>query len=349
MVGACHASFHGKESGKLIHRGTIDWARFLRLVRFHRVQGLVWDGLGDARASLPPDAREALAHDARGIAEANLRAAAECARLRAEFARAGLALLFVKGLSLAQLAYRTIATKAATDIDMLIARGDLVAGADLLRAMGYRTVIPEGPVTAKQLSKWHRLRKESAWVAKDGVCVDLHTALADHPSLIPSIGIASERQMVTVSPDIVLPTLNDDEQFAYLCVHGASSAWFRLKWAVDVAAFLHGRPASEIDRLYRRAVALGAGRTPALALMIVDRLFGTLEGLEQLRAELRHDRVARRITDAVMARLDSRRGPVEPTSRPLGTLFIHVHQFALDRGWRFKLTEFVRQARTTLR
>lgn len=52
----------------------------------------------------------------------------------------------------------------------------------------------------------------------------------------------SARQLVEVACGIELPTLARDEPSAHLCVHGASSAWFRLKWITDLAALIDGRP-----------------------------------------------------------------------------------------------------------
>jgi len=85
-----------------------------------------------------------------------------------------------------------------------------------------------------------------------------------------------------VAPGIRLPTLARDEQFAYLCVHGASSAWFRLKWISDLAGVLHGQSGEMIERLFERSQALGAERAAGQALLLADRLFGSLDEIEQL-------------------------------------------------------------------
>lgn len=109
LVEACRASFGGSDSTTLPgHFQSIDGPRFVRLAKFHRVQGLVWSALAPFRDELPTEAARALADDARAIAESNLRAAVECRDLRELFEKAAIPLLFVKGLTLAALAYRTI-------------------------------------------------------------------------------------------------------------------------------------------------------------------------------------------------------------------------------------------------
>ena len=125
--------------------------------------------------------------------------------------------------------------------------------------------------------------KEWPWVGSDGIVLDLHVRLADNPALLPVIGARSPTQDVEVSPGITLPTFQNEELFAYLCVHGASSAWFRLKWISDFAALASRFEPAELDRLYQRSQELGAGRAAGQALLLADRLFGTLEQLAQLQ------------------------------------------------------------------
>jgi hypothetical protein len=52
----------------------LDWPRFLRLVRFHRIQGLAWAALSGAADRLPDNVSEALVADASAIAADSLRA-----------------------------------------------------------------------------------------------------------------------------------------------------------------------------------------------------------------------------------------------------------------------------------
>jgi hypothetical protein len=322
----------------------IDWAQFLRLARFHRVQGLAARALGDGAATLPHDVASALASDARDIAARSLQATNASARLQRAFAEAGIDLLFVKGLTLAARIYRTASTKAAVDIDLLIHEHDLDGAAALLSAQGYQLV---SPVQPKNLAAVHRLRKESAWLHRGlRVQVDLHTRLSDNPRLISDIGMASPRQEIEVAPGILLPTLGDEHLLTYLAVHGASSAWFRLKWITDFAALLDAmkRPAAE---LHRHAQELGAGRAIDQALLVADALFGSLGAEPALRSRLERGTANRRLAATALGYL-SRAQPREPTGSLFGTGPIHISQFLLGRGIGYKRSELLRQARAVL-
>ena len=316
----------------------VDWDSLTRIARFHRVQALVWNGLWSSGAEVPTETAEALSCDAKAIAAANLQIAAEARDLRAQFEQAGIAMLFVKGLTVGALAYPKPFLKMGWDIDVLIDHGQLVEAAELLRARGYQRTIP--PPTA-DLQAWHARRKESVWARDGELYVELHTRLADSRQLIPGIDVHSRRQDVELAPGIVLPTLGPHELFAYLCVHGASSAWFRLKWITDLAAMLHR--AHDIEQLYDRSQALGAHRAAGQALLLADRLYGTL-GESPLKRRLLADRSTRLLADAAFRQVaGGDLGRRDPTTARFGTWRIHLTQLLLRPEVGFKLGELYRQ------
>ncbi len=348
VVDCCGAAFDPSRRVLLGDR-SFDWQLFVRLCQFHRVQGLVWRGLSRSVEVVPVDVVQRLSAEAAQIAAANLQSVAERRQLLTEFQRAEISLLFVKGLTLGELAYRTISIKAAVDIDILIEPRRLVEATAVLRTLGYVLRQPNDATSQEELAKWHDLRKESTW-SKSGSSshLDLHTRLADNPRLIPGLGVASPRQMIEVAPGASLPTLARDELFAYLAVHGASSNWFRIKWITDFAALIHGSSADELERLYDRSQILSAGRAPGQALLVADWLYGSLGQASALKRRLEQSRSTRLLAKIAMRQIAGSREPIEPTSRRLGTAAIHYSQFLLLPGASFKASEFVRQARATL-
>jgi hypothetical protein len=322
---------------------SLDWKRFLRLARFHRVQGLVWKSLSPLAESIPEHIGEALSNDVAGIAASNLVAAAQCAGLLPRFTASGVPVLFLKGLTLGALAYGTSTVKAAADIDLLIPPAMLDESIRLLQSLGYRALEPRD-ADPRRLRRWHRLRKESLW-AKQGaaVAIDLHTRASDTRRLIASIDNDSPQQLVDVGNGIALPTLADDELFAYLAVHGSWSMWFRLKWVADFAALVGPLAPAEIERRFRRSLELGAGRCGAVALLLADALFDSLSGNDALRDELRHDRAVRWLCRSALKQVAGRQEPVEPTAVRLGTARIHWSELFLVPGLSFKLSELARQ------
>ena len=344
MLDCCSRAFAGCDSQPLrAPDKDFDWTRLVSLSRRHRVQGIVWDGLSNAPFTCPDKVRELLSADAAAIARRNLQAAVESKRLAELFGEADIPLRFVKGLTLGALAYRDPFLKMAKDIDLLVPADRVRQAAQLLFEAGYEPIDPAQADTADSVARWHLRSKESAWLHRDArIHLDLHSRLADNPALIPGIGTDSSPCFVEVADGIRLPTLPAEDLFAYLCVHGASSAWFRLKWVSDLASLICGADEEQVARHYARSQRLGAGRSAAQALLLVRDLFGFGPGPD-LDRRLRSTPANRLLLKIALFHLEGWLGRREPTETPLGTAGIHLSQLLLRPGLKFKLTELQRQ------
>jgi hypothetical protein len=340
LVVCCRAAFAQHSQSHAVLRPDVDWNGFLHLARRHRVQGLIWRSLHKVGDNLPPEVRDSLEDEARNVAKDGLESAIECSRLLKAMSCADIPILFLKGLPLGKLAYGDPFVKMSWDVDILVSREHLSAAASTLETMDYELIFPRPTRQARQLEHWHSGRKESVWRRRrDNIHVELHTRLTDNPRLLPKMGVASARQLVSVTPGIALPTLAEEGLFAYLCVHGASSAWFRLKWLADLASLLSRYRSERISELYKVSQGLGAGRAPAQALLISRDVFGT--HLEPSLARELETNSANRLLAAVARRQLARLG--EPTSTKFGTATIHLSQVLLQPGAKFKLGELRRQ------
>lgn len=312
----------------------VDGERFVALTRRHRIQGLAAQALRGQGDMLPVGVAAILVADARAIAAEGLRTAAQCRLLLEHFQAAGVDLLFLKGGVVGQLAYGNPLAKMSWDIDLLVAEEAIPAAGQVLARLGY-TAPP-----VRDLQKWHRTFKESTWVPAGGAPVELHSRLADNRGLIRNIGLQSARQWVELLPGLALPTLADDELAIYLAVHGASSAWFRLKWIADFAGVLRARTREELAALWHKAAEQGAGRAFGQALLLSNVLFGS----PRVPAR-RVDQATKWLVSVALQQLINER---EPTERRLGTASIHLSQLLLRRGPAFALGEAVRQGRELL-
>jgi hypothetical protein len=330
-VACCRRAFgKGSEQEVIEIAGGVDWDRFVRCVRFHRIEGLARNALWSAGVAVPPGAAQALSADAKAIAAANLQIAVEMDGLRSDFAKASVDLLFLKGLAVAALVYPRPLLKRSWDIDLLVDPEQLVQAVGILTARCYRLVLPD---RLADIESWHVRHKESVWTRDPGLHIELHSWLADHRRLIPSIGRESPRQIVEIAPGIRVPTLAD-----------ASSLWFRLKWITDFAGLIASRAPAQIDRLYDRSQQLGSGRAAGQALLLAEMLFGSLAGTD-LAAALRRDRATRWLSATAYRQLAGNMDYREPTEVPFGTARIHLSQLPLLPGPGFAVSEAARQIR----
>lgn len=343
LVECCRLSFHAPgDTPAELPTDAIDWRLFLALARRHRVEGLVARALQRLGPLAPEPAADTLNAAALKIAADNLANCTECARIDSAFASAGLARLFVKGVTLGELAYGNPLVKMGWDIDLLVAPGDIGQAAALLAGLGYAVIVPGRGYRA--VVSWHRTNKESVWRRKDGrYFVELHSRLADNRALLPAISASSPAQMVKVASGICLPTLARAELFAYLTVHGAASNWFRLKWAADLAGLVHGCTSDDLVDLAISARELGTGRCAEEALLVCASLFGgaSQDACDKL-ASTRGNGVLWLARNAKL-QLYGPKSLHEPTERRFGTVRMHAAHLLLGRQIGFAPTELSRK------
>jgi hypothetical protein len=319
-----------------------DWDALLRTARRHRVEGLVHDGLRRAAIAPPPAVASELAAAAAAIARDNLRFAAEAARLDRMLRQAGVDFLFLKGVTLNRLAYGTLALKKAIDIDLVVDPLRYETAIKAVEDAGYHCIQPRGNASRSEILAWAARTKHSIWT-NGPTLLELHTAFVDSERMLGEVGIHSPRQAVEVANAILLPTLADEELFAYLAVHGATHAWSRLKWLADIAAFVACRPGA-IESLYRRSLALGAGRSGGQALLLAHELLA-LPLPASLLGELRGDRAIRYLARVALDAMVGA-GDRELDEMVLGTAAIHLSHLRLKKGLGFKLHEIRRKLRS---
>jgi hypothetical protein len=323
---------------------SFDWNLFLAISRRHRVEGLVHHALAVSGVTVPEEIERQLSAESQRITRQNLSFAGECARLRTILDQAGVLHLFVKGITLGKLVYGTLALKKAWDIDLLVAAKDVDKVSDALALAGYSRSLPGPEASRSQMTAWRKLSKEMIWVhSEKAVVLELHWSLVDNPMLLPAISVDSPSQEVSVAPGMELTTLRTEELFAYLCVHGASSGWFRLKWIADVAALLAPFEQEEVASLYRSAVALEGGRACAVALLLAERLFGRRvpAGIEE---HVRKDKVANLLVQIALRTMLRGQGTTEVTQGRIGTAPLHLYHLLMQPGWRYKVSELKRKS-----
>lgn len=308
-----------------------DWPAFLDVLRRQRVAGLAHEALSAAGVAPPSPVAGRLAAQAELIVRRNLLLGAETVRLHRLFESAQLPVLILKGAALAQIAYGSLGTKHARDIDLLVPPECAEAAMRLLERDGYALVSPARRLDAAQLRALVQYGREVELSHRStGAQVELQWRIADNPLLLRSVSALSPTQQVRLSGADAVRTLTDPDLFAALCVHGALHAWSRMKWLADLNAFVAARGADLVP-LYRHAQAIGAGLCAAQALLLCHDLFG-LELPSAFSQEIARDG---RVAKLAAIGLAAMTAPQPVTDPARGTVSMarlaHAH-FLLGRG-----------------
>jgi Uncharacterised nucleotidyltransferase len=318
--------------------GPVDWQRFLRVARRHGVVGLVHEALTRARPDVPPEIAREIGVQAAAFVHDNLVMAAEALRLQRLFDDANLSVVFIKGASLALLAFGNLGLRGGMDIDLLVPREMLPAATALVTDAGYRRFDPPPDISDAQLRLLMPFRKDFGFVHQTtGRRIELHWRLFLNPHAMIESSVMVGSRVVPLTGTTGLRTLGEEDLFAYLCMHGALHWWNQLKWLADVNALLAAAPDGGVDRLIRAGETKGAGRAAAQAMLLCRRLLGT--PFPARLKDLGNSATVRWLEATALSAMTSGQGERDPHDARFGTTRGSLSTFFLGRSWRYWLAE----------
>lgn len=321
-----------------------DWSRVETIAARHRVTGLVFKALSSVPSGTITDANalvvlKRLRDVAAQQTQQSLRLTLESARLHTLLVEAGIQSIFLKGSALTKAMYGDVSLRHSKDIDIFVPADQTERASHVLRAAGYR---PLHPLAAKpeNLPTWVRYQKALDWRSIDsGILLELHWKLTDLP-LMRGAQPEACLQQVQIAGTTHLPMLSGDLLLTYLCVHGSSHGWGRLKWLADVYALLPQNDPAAIEAMYKRALTHDPGRSVAQALLLCQDLFGLAIGRV---ADSAADDAALALLRWQVLRLLSGEGEVlEMDQQRFGTSLVYLTRFFLGSG----AEAFASEART---
>jgi hypothetical protein len=249
----------------------VDWDATLALAEKNRLTPLLHRLLA-GRVEVPEMVRATLRADYAANATEALRLSGELRRLVVVLEKAGVASLAYKGPALAVRAYGEVALRTYSDLDLLVAPGDVPRASRALVDRGYAAAYSFSPA------------QERLFLAVDGdvpfhhphtgTLVELHSRVSSARFCVrlPTAELMARARPVSIGGGTV-PTLADDDLFLALCAHGAKHRWARLEWLASASA-LAARAGMDLRALADRAGEAGARRTVLLALHLARTTLG---------------------------------------------------------------------------
>src|SRR3974390_2741562 len=257
-------------------REQIDWCQVVALARRHQVTGLFNDGLSYAESYVPTEIAKKVGVLAATEVRENLAIARETVRLQRIFDDAGVPALFLKGATLAVLAFKNIGLRSGQDIDLLVSNETMPMAVEIVRRAGYCRFSPPSTVTDGQLTLLMNFRKDFGFLHQDtGTHLELHWRLFVNPYAIGQTELMRCSRLVPVTDASAVRTLGEEDLFAYLCMHGALHWWYRLKWLADINALTGVTETGKLVRLYEATKTRGVERAAAQGLLLCRTVFRT--------------------------------------------------------------------------
>ena len=264
----------------LTRQEDIDWEVFMDLVARHRIHTLVYHNIDHYAAEpFPAHVRLTLRDRSDEKRRQMLDLMAELVRLSKLFAQHDIFMLSFKGPLLSQRLFDDFGRRYSKDLDLLVKAEEVEQAEELLLSNGYRRQHPDFALTPRQRKAMLKTGLHvSFYHPQRETLVELHWRLHANPHLLPpeyaQQMMASSQKLSIAGSQIT--SLSDEDTFLYLCLHGATHGWYRLKWLCDVAQFLHREPALNWQAWVEHVLALGLHRPIAQALLLAHQLFDAL-------------------------------------------------------------------------
>jgi hypothetical protein len=216
--------------------GEIDWDRFLKLARHHRVYPVLYRKLQTIDATwVPLHVIQSLRNDYQSNTFQMLKLSAEMENICKMLSKSNIRSLILKGPVLAADLYGDISLRTSGDLDILVSMDDLDHAEELLGRHGYlkddyiQTVLNDWKWRHHHITFFHPL---------NGTKLEIHWRLGPGPGKEPDFHELWKRKRISTLTANPIYFLGREDLFLFLVSHGARHGWSRLRWLTDIDQIL---------------------------------------------------------------------------------------------------------------
>ena len=268
-------SWRTRQEETIRQAGTDDiaWAEYLRLVDRHRTPALSWAALKRVPGFEVP-----------GQIASELRKRSDACRMQAmvhlqllagvlkALNHAEIPVMPLKGPLLSLGMYGDVGLRHSKDLDVLVARDDVLRAQECLETLGWRRSAEYSSLTLRQSKFNLRYEQHIGYVHPARGCeLELHWRTAEDASAVLPGGLA--RGLPTQWNGCHYLAMKPADLMLYLCNHGSGHAWARAKWLGDMAR-IWASESTDSTVVLNYAHATGQARPVLLCLRLLKEAYG---------------------------------------------------------------------------
>jgi len=312
-------------------RESLHWETVLKLAGFHRTLPLLNLHLANEAGSfVPAKIIQQLRTQFQLGAQRNLFLARELIKILDLFHANGIAAVPFKGPLLAIRFYGHIGYRNFLDLDLLVRKDSVLRAAQLLEFGGYvRPDLQTGVLEQEHLQS----QLGFDFRRSDGkVQVELNWALIqkwlrfrlDPEALWTRLGRAR-------LAGVEIPVLEVEDEFLFLCAHGAKHQWERAFWISDLGEIIRACPSLNWDRLLARSKQTGSRRVLLWGVRLAHDLLGAEVPPHVLKLA-QDDAVVGQLTRKIMEQLAAQQEPQPGPQSKSDMLYLLEKERFTDKG-----------------
>jgi len=315
--------------------GPLDWSVLEQNAENHVVMPLVAYVLThNVPELIPEERRERLQERLIRTARNNLAWVQEWLNILKALTEAGIPVISFKGPTLGLMAYRNLALREFTDLDLLIHPRDMLKTRDVLVGEGY---VLDSVVWGDTDTALTRSSNRQISFTKGEVAVDLHWGVMHAISSFQlEVGQLFESALVERHERTSFLSLSPEHLLLLLCAHGTKHYWSNLRWLCDVACHIQSNPNLNWDLCIRLAEPAGCELVLKHSLLLTGQVFD-IELPEPIRRYASDDPKApplARTAQTFLFRPNEDRSPyLDDRSHYLQAL---RYRLAFTNGWRWR-------------
>ena len=269
-----------------------DWAVFESMVKHHRFYHVLNEVLERYPDDIPPVIKQRLETGYHSQLRKQLLLANELQYLAGKFSAANLDFISPKGTALALQLYGDIGKRLTRDIDLLIHDKDIDRFLDLLKGEGYQIIRSE---ESKPERYFRQVKKNYTLVNREkNIVTELHWSLFSNKRFYPHEERLKENPDAIRTGGRMIPTMNRENHFIYLILHGSLHEYFRLFWLRDIHEAVT-RWDLDWDKIQSRALKEDTLHILHSSLLISSELFKTPKPIPGIGKDERSRKLAAHI------------------------------------------------------
>jgi Uncharacterised nucleotidyltransferase len=251
----------------------VAWAEYLRLVDRHRTPALGWAVLKRVAGLAIPESTMSELRKRSDVCrmQAMVRLQLLATVLEA-LNRASVPVMPLKGPLLSLEMYGDVGFRQSKDLDVLVAREEVVKTQECLKALGWRLTAEYASLTRSQLEFNLRYEHHIGYVHLQRGCeLELHWRTAEDVS--GGVATNLSRGLPSEWHGFHYLSMKPADLTLYLCNHGSRHAWSRAKWLGDMARIWASQSA-DWSAVFDAARTTGGERAVMSCLCLLKDAYG---------------------------------------------------------------------------